>query len=167
MAGKVMIVTENEICNNLKIAEDAMEAYKFALENAGMEMDEGAEADFVVRRNAKSGWRNLWEFKSWCEKTAESIKEVCKHTFNVGTSEQLPMGFGWKSGGTTKAWKEGAGSVVIDMLIRKKLVTRDAIFDLVDPNKVAKAAGMKVEKLMEMYPDTIEETVKAPSLMVK
>lgn len=167
MAAKTLIVTENEINTNLKIADNAMEAYKFALENAGLEMDEGAEADFIVRRNAKSGWRDLWEFKCWCEKVTESIKEVCKHTFNVGTEEQMPAGIGWKSSGTTKAFKDGAGAVVIQLLINKKLVSKEQIFNLIDPSKVAKAAGLKVEKLMDMFPDTVVETPKAPSLSVK
>lgn len=167
MAGKVMILSVNDICNCLTPAESAMEAYKFALENAGLEMDEGAEADFIVKRNAKSGWRDLWELKGWCEKTAESIKEVCKHTFNVGSVEQMPIGIGWKSGGTTKSFAEGAGAMVIQSLINRKLVTKEQIFDLLDPSKVAKAAGMKVEKLMDMFPDTVVETAKAPSLSVK
>lgn len=167
MAKEVMIITPEEIGNNLKVSDSALEAYKFALKYAGLTQDDGDEADFIVKRNAKSGWRDLWEFKSWCEKAADSIKEVCKHAFNVGSTEQMPSGISWKSGGTTKSFADGAGSIVIQSLINKKLVTKEQIFDLLDPSKVAKAAGIKVEKLMDMFPDTVIETPKAMSLMVK
>lgn len=90
-----------------------------------------------------------------------------KHTMNVGTAEELPAGFSWKSGGTTKSFADGASAVVIDALIKKHLVTKEQVFNLVDPSKVAKAAGIKVEKLIDMFPDTVVETPKACSLMVK
>lgn len=167
MAKEMIILTAEEIGANLKATDSAMEAYKFALAHAGLTQDEGEEADFITKRNAKGGWRDLWEFKAWCEKTAESIKEVCKHAFNVGTTDQMPIGISWKSGGTTKSFADGAGAMVIQSLINKKLVTKEQIFDLLDPSKVAKAAGIKVEKLMDMFPDTVKETPKACSLMVK
>lgn len=164
---KELVITTDDIKNNLSPSEKALDCYKFICENAGLLNSEEEIADFVAKRNAKSGWTDLWELKSWCEKIAESIKKNTMHAFNIGTAEELPNNVTWKSSGTTKSFKDGAGSLVIQNLISKKLVTKEQVFDLIDPSKVAKTAGIKVEKLMDMFPDVICEAQKAPSLTIK
>lgn len=168
MAGKkVMVLTTDEMAEYLKPSEAAASAYKFALDHAGLEMDEGAIADFIVKRNAKSGWSDLAEFGSWCTKTADSIKTILKHTFNVGTEEELPRNVSWSAQSYDNKFVEGAGAMVANALIAKKLVTKDALLNCLTVSNIAKASGLTVEKIMDMFPDTIEQKPKERALKVK
>lgn len=166
-SSKEVILTPESIPSQLQVSEKALELYSWAIRNAGLTATEEGIADFVSQRNAKNGWIELWELKARLKSVVDSIENVMKHTMNVGTAEELPAGFSWKSCGTTKSFADGASAVVIDALIKKHLVTKEQVFNLVDPSKVAKAAGVKVEKLIDMFPDTVVETPKACSLMVK
>lgn len=167
MAKEVMIVNPEEITSNLVATEAAVDAYKFALNNAGMAIDEGDVADFITIRNAKSGWLDLWELKAWCEKTAASIKEVCKHSFNVGTADDLPKFVKWAKQSYTYEFQEGAGAIIANALIAKRLVTKDQLLNLLTVSNIAKASGLTTEKLIEMFPDTILEKPKERTLSMK
>ncbi|MCQ2096800.1 MAG: hypothetical protein MJY87_02515 [Fibrobacter sp.] len=167
MAREVMILTTKEISENLFASEGAKSCYEFAMKNAGLDMDEGAVANFVAQRNAKSGWRDLWELKAWCEKTAASIKEVSKHTFNVGTAEELPSYVKWTKQSYTYEFQEGAAAAVAEALIKKRLVTKEQLLNTVSVAAMVKAAGLTTEKLMDMFPDTILEKPKERTLSIK
>lgn len=164
---KTMIITADEIKNNLVATEASLDAYAFALKFAGMPMDEGELADFITRRNTKSGWIDLWEFKAWCEKTAASIKEVSKHTFNVGTADELPSYVKWTKQSYTYEFQEGAAAAVAEALIKKRLVTKEQLLNTVSVAAMVKAAGLTTEKLMDMFPDTILEKPKERTLSIK
>ncbi|WP_294114169.1 hypothetical protein [uncultured Fibrobacter sp.] len=58
---EVMVVTPEEL-KNLVPSEKAMEAYRFALANAGIEMDEEITAEFIIQ-SYKGSLRD--EVKLW------------------------------------------------------------------------------------------------------
>lgn len=168
MASKdVMIVTPEDM-KNLVPSDKAMDAYRFALANAGIEMDEETAADFIVRRNLKTeGFRELAEVGKWMEKTAASIKEALKHTYNVGTEEDLPSNVKWSKQSYTYAFVQDAGAAVANALVAKRLVAKDQLLALVTVTAMAKASGLTTEKLVDMFPDTIEQKPKERTLSVK
>ena len=164
---EVMIVTPEDM-KNLVPSEKAMDAYRFALANAGIEMDEETAADFVVRRNLKTeGFRELAEVGKWMEKTAASIKEALKHTYNVGTDEDLPANVKWSKQSYTYAFVQDAGAAVANALVAKRLVAKDQLLALVTVTAMAKASGLTTEKLVDMFPGTIEQKPKERTLSVK
>ena len=164
---EVMIVTPEDM-KNLVPSEKAMDAYRFALANAGIEMDEESAADFVVRRNLKTeGFRELAEIGKWMEKTAASIKEALKHTYNVGTEEDLPANVKWSKQSYTYTFVQDAGAAVANALVAKRLVAKDQLLALVTVTAMAKASGLTTEKLVDMFPDTIEQKPKERTLSIK
>ena len=165
---EVMIITPEEM-KNLVPSERAMDAYKFAIDNAGVEMDEGAVADFVAQRNAKAeGFRDLAEVQKWMEKTAASIKTATKHAFNVGVPDELPNGIKWSKQSYTYEWQDDAGPFqVVQDLIGKGLVSVEQLVQLLTVANIAKAAGMTGEKLMEMFPQYICAKAKERTLSIK
>jgi hypothetical protein len=168
MANKeVMIVAPEEI-KNLVPSEKAMDAYRFAIANAGIEMDGDAQADFVVKRNAKTeGFRELAEVQKWMEKTAASIKEALKHTYNVGTEEDLPDNVKWSKQSYTYAFDEGQARVIAQSLIDSGLTTKEQLFDAVTVTAMIKAAGITTDKMLELFHDGIVIKPKERTLTVK
>lgn len=164
---EVMIVTPEEL-KNLVPSEKAMEAYRFALANAGIEMDEETTADFIMRRNLKTeGFRELAEVGKWMEKTAASIKEVLKHTYNVGTEEDLPSNVKWSKQSYTYAFDEGQARVIAQSLIDSGLTTKEQLFDAVTVTAMQKAAGITTDKMLELFHDGIVIKPKERTLTVK
>lgn len=171
MASKeVMIITPEEM-KNLTPSDRAMDAYKFAIANAGMDFDPGSdeEAEFIAKRNAKAeGFRDMAETQTWMEKTAASMKAANKHTWNVGTEDDLPPGVKWSKQSYTYEWQDDAGPFqVVQDLIAKNLVTVDQLVQLLTVANISKAAGMTGEKLMEMYPQYICAKAKERTLSIK
>lgn len=165
MTKEAMVISVEEIGRNFKVSDAALEAYKFAV-GAGLTQDEGEEADFIVKRNAKSGWRDLWEFKAWCEKTAASIKDAVKHTFNIGTDDQLPSFAKWAKQSYTYDFEEGAGALVVEGLIKKKIVSKEDFFNQLTVSQVAKASGLSVDKIKDLFPDVIVDKAKERTLRI-
>lgn len=164
---EVMIVTPEEL-KNLVPSEKAMEAYRFALANAGIEMDEETTADFILHRNARTdGFRELAEVGKWMEKTAASIKEVLKHTYNVGTEEDLPENVKWSKQSYTYAFEEGQARVIAQSLIDSGLTTKEQLFDAVTVTAMQKAAGITTDKMLELFHDGIVIKPKERTLTVK
>jgi hypothetical protein len=162
-----MIVAPEEI-KNLVPSEKAMDAYRFAIANAGIEMDGDAQADFVVKRNAKTeGFRELAEVQKWMEKTAASIKEALKHTYNVGTEEDLPSNVKWSKQSYTYAFEEGQARVIAQSLIDSGLTTKEQLFDAVSVTGMQKAAGITTDKMLELFHDGIVIKPKERTLTVK
>ena len=167
MAKEIMTVTPEEL-KNLVPSEKAMEAYRFALANAGIEMDEETTADFIVRRNARTeGFRELAEVGKWMEKTAASIKESLKHTYNVGTEDDLPSNVKWSKQSYTYAFDEGQARVIAQSLIDSGLTTKEQIFDAVTVTAMQKAAGITTDKMLELFHDGIVIKPKERTLTVK
>lgn len=164
---EVMVVTPEEL-KNLVPSEKAMEAYRFALANAGIEMDEETTADFILHRNARTdGFRELAEVGKWMEKTAASIKEVLKHTYNVGNEEDLPSNVKWSKQSYTYAFDEGQARVIAQSLIDSGLTTKEQIFDAVTVTAMQKAAGITTDKMLELFHDGIVIKPKERTLTVK
>ena len=169
MASKeVMVVTPEEMQQMLVPSEKAMDAYRFALAHAGFEMDEGAEQEFIAQRNAKNeGFRELVEVQKWMEKTAASIKEALKHTYNVGTEEELPSNVKWSKQSYTYAFEEGQARAIAQSLIDSGLVTKEQLFDSVTVTAMQKAAGITTEKMLELFHDGIVIKPKERTLSIK
>ena len=169
MASKeVMVVTPEEMQQMLVPSEKAMDAYRFALAHAGFEMDDGAEQEFIAQRNAKNeGFRELVEVQKWMEKTAASIKEALKHSFNVGTEEDLPAGVKWSKQSYTYAFEEGQARAIAQSLIDSGLVTKEQLFDSVTVTAMQKAAGITTEKMLELFHDGIVIKPKERTLSIK
>lgn len=167
MAKEIMIVTPEEI-KNIVPSEKAMEAYRFALANAGIEMDDEITAEFIIHRNARTeGFRELAEVGKWMEKTAASIKEVLKHTYNVGTEEDLPANVKWSKQSYTYAFDEGQARVIAQSLIDSGLTTKEQLFDAVTVTAMQKAAGITTDKMLELFHDGIVIKPKERTLTVK
>ncbi len=168
MASKeVMIVTPEEL-KNLVPSEKAIEAYKFALAHAGIEMDEETTADFILQRNARTeGFRELAEVQKWMEKTAASIKEALKHTYNVGTEEDLPSNVKWSKQSYTYAFEEGQARAIAQSLIDSGLTTKEQLFDAITVTAMIKAAGITTDKMLELFHDGIVIKPKERTLSIK
>ena len=176
MAKEVAIFDENDF-KQIVFTPAAQDAYNFALQNAGLEMEAGSgeEADFIQRRNNKSGWRDLWELKTLLEKGAASIKEVVKHTFNIGGWESLPEPK--ENGGVKISWSkqsytyeyhvDGCGASIMAALQEKGLCSVEQVLSLVPVNIFAKAAGVSQEKMFEMFPEYICAKAKERTLSIK
>ena len=164
---EVMVVTPEEL-KNLVPSEKAMEAYRFAIANAGIEMDEETTADFIVHRNARTdGFRELAEVGKWMEKTAASIKEALKHTYNVGTEDDLPSNVKWSKQSYTYAFDEGQARVIAQSLIDTGLTTKEQLFDALTVTAMQKAAGITIDKMLEIFHDGIVIKPKERTLTVK
>lgn len=164
---EVMVVTPEEL-KNLVPSEKAMEAYRFALANAGIEMDDEITSDFIIHRNARTdGFRELAEVGKWMEKTAASIKEALKHTYNVGTEDDLPSNVKWSKQSYTYAFDEGQARVIAQSLIDSGLTTKEQLFDAVTVTAMQKAAGITTDKMLELFHDGIIIKPKERTLTVK
>lgn len=161
------VLTAEEIKGALVVPEGAVDAYRFALANAGIEMDDETEADFVTRRNAKSGWQDLKEVSAWFKKAHESIETMLKHSFNLGSDEQLPNYAKWSKQSYTYEFNGDVGVTIIRSLAKRSLVNVDQLLALVKPEQLAKVSGMTVDKLADMFPDTILAKPKARTLTIK
>lgn len=172
MASKQVALIPTEEIKSLTFTPAELDAYNFALRNAGVEMDEEAEADFITSRNAKSGWLGLWENKTLMKKLVDSIEEVTKHAWNMGTEEQIPHDDGikisWSKQSYTYEWcSEDAPRFVAHKLIESNLVTAEQFFDQLTPNQVIKASGITMEKLMQLFEGAVNEKPKARTLSIK
>ena len=168
MASKEIMIVEPEQLKNLVPSEKALDAYRFALAHAGIEMDEETTADFVLQRNARTdGFRELAEVQKWMEKTAASIKEALKHTYNVGTEDDLPANVKWSKQSYTYAFEEGQARAVAQSLIDSGLTTKEQLFDAVTVSAMQKAAGITTDKMLELFHDGIVIKPKERTLTVK
>lgn len=164
---EVMVVTEDDIKEKLQLGAHEIETLKFLVAHAGIEMDEGAKQEFIAQRNAKAvSIGRLNEFKAWCKKAVDYLDAIFKHSFNVGTYEEFPANVKLKNNGSTHKFKDGAAAIVADTLLKKRLVTKEQLFAVLSVDAIAKASGLKKEKLMEMFPDVIIEEKKSATLII-
>ena len=145
---------------NVVATERALHAYKFAYQYAGIELDEETEVDFIATRNLLSGWKELDELRIFFEKAAASIKSLEKHTFNVGSPDELPntkeLSVSWDKQTCTYEWMEDVGQVaVVNDLIKKDMVSVEQLLCTMSVSQISKASGIEQDKLMELYPQYI------------
>lgn len=172
MASKQVALIPTEEIKSLTFTPAELDAYNFALRNAGVEMDEEAEADFITSRNAKSGWLGLWEKKTMMKKLVDSIEEVTKHAWNVGSEEQINHDDGvkisWSKQSYTYEWTcEDAPKIIAEKLIESNLVSKEKLFEQLNVNQVVKAAGVTIEKLLDMFDGAIVTKPKTRTLTIK
>lgn len=160
----------------ITIPARALDAYRFALAHAGIEMDEEAEAEFISKRNLYSvSFRELWEVKAKLEKVVASINEVCKHTYNVGGIDSLPpegedgVKISWSKQSYTYEWMvDDCGEEVANRLVEKGLIpTIGKILNAVPVATFAKACGIQQDKFMELFPEFVCGKAKARTLSIK
>lgn len=167
MAKEVMIVSPEEIANLVPSAK-ALDAYKFAIAHASIEMDEGAQADFVTRRNLKTeGFRDLDEIQKRMEKLVESIKAAKKFAFSIGSEGDLPNNVKWSKQSYTYAFEDGQARVIAQSLIDSGLTTKEQLFDALTVTAMQKAAGITTDKMLELFHDGIEIKPKERTLSFK
>ena len=173
MATKEVALIPAEECN-VTFSEGAMYAYKFALAHAGIEMDEGAIADFIAQRSLLSRqFRDLDETRKKLEKLIASIKELIKHTYNVGDITDLPDGedgvkIAWSKQSYTYEWMvDNCGADVAQKLVQKGLCKIDDILNAVPVNVFAKVCGLNQDKFMELFPEFVCAKAKERTLSIK
>ena len=173
MAKEVMLFDASEI-QNIVLSGSAVNAYNLALSHAGIEMDEGAQADFISYRNGNAeGFRELWEYKKKLEMLTASIKEVVEHAFNVGSWDDLPDEKGgpkisWSKQSYNYKWAAYGSSVeVVRTLSQKKICTVDTALCELTVDAVAKASGVDKMKLIDMFPEHIVTEPKKRTLSIK
>lgn len=168
MAKEIMIVTPEDIKNHITLSSAAADTLKWMIENAGVEMDEQQQAEFIQQRALRANEiRENWELKAWCEKSAASIKEAVKHTMNVGTEDELPPNVSWNKQSFTYEFTDGAAELVAQTLLDRGLVSIVQLLQQLTVSQVSKASGMTVEKLTELVPDTILQKPKERTLKIK
>lgn len=155
---EVVLFSPNEL--NVTATERAINAYKFALKNAGIEVDEDTEADIVSVRNNLDGWKDLNELRIFFDKASKSIKEVLKHIWNMGSSDDLPdtkeLKVSWDKQKYTYEWQvDGCPREVIDSLVDKGMISLDTLLFMISVSQLSKAAGIEQSKMMELYPKYI------------
>ena len=166
MAKEIMVRPEE--FSNIVLSDAEADAYKFLLAHAGIKMDEGAEADFVTKRNLKSeAISRLAEKGKFLEAAAASIKEVVKHGYNCGREEDLPPNVKWSKQSYTYAFEEGQARAIAQSLIDSGLCTKEQIFDAVSVTGMQKAAGITTDKMLELFHDGIVIKPKERTLTVK
>ena len=164
---EVMVITEQDIKEKLALGESEIDTLKYLVANAGIEMDEETKRAFISSRNVQAvSIARLNEFKCWCKKTVDYLDAIFKHAFNVGTYEEFPANVKLKNNGSTHKFKDGAAAIVADTLLKKRLVTKEQLFAVLSVDNIAKASGLKKEKLMEMFPDVIIEEKKSATLII-
>lgn len=173
MAKEVMLLDASEI-QDIALSKSAVNAYNLALSHAGIEMDEGEQADFITYRNGNAeGFRELWEYKKKLETLAASIKEVVEHAFNIGSWDDLPdeksgPKISWSKQSYSQKWKaEGCSVNVVRALSKKGLLTVDQALCEISVDAVARASGIDKVKLIGMFPDDIYEEPKKRTLSIK
>lgn len=168
MAKEVMAFTESDI-KNMTLTVSEFDTLKFLAAHSGVEMDEGAQQEFVAQRNARIGEITaIAELKAKAEKLADYLKTVLKHSFNVGSDEDLPKNVSWSKQSYTYEFEEGQAHVIANNLIECGLIAnKEQLFDCVTVSAMQKAAGITMDKMLELYHDGIVIKPKERTLKIK
>lgn len=161
-----MTITEEDIKSKLTLSTSAIDTLKFLAAHAGIEMDEGAMQEFIAQRNVRMGEiSQIWELKAWCEKTVDFIKTVLKHSFNVGSDEDLPKNVSWSKQSFTDKFTDPEAAVQKLMEIEGTPVENFAKY--VTPKQAAEAAGITMDRLYADLGEMVERTPKERTLKIK
>ena len=111
MAKEVMAFTESDI-KGMTLTTSEFDTLKYLSAHAGVEMDEGAQQDFIAQRNARiNEIVSISELKAKAEKLADYLKTVLKHSFNVGNDEDLPKNVSWSKQTFTEKFTDTEAAV--------------------------------------------------------
>jgi len=168
MAKEVMAFSEADI-KGMTLTASEMDTLNYLSAHAGVEMDEEAKAEFVAQRNIRANdIAAIWELKAKAEKLADYIKTVCKHAFNVGSDEDLPKNVSWSKQSYTYEFEEGQAHVIANNLIECGLIAnKEQLFECVTVSAMQKAAGITMDKMLELYHDGIVIKPKERTLKIK
>ena len=168
MAKEIIAFTESDI-KNMTLTTSEFDTLKFLSVNAGIDMDEKATREFVAQRNARIGEITaIAELKAKAEKLADYLKTVLKHSFNVGNDEDLPKNVSWSKQSYTYEFEEGQAHVIANNLMECGLISnKEQLFDCVTVSAMQKAAGITMDKMLELYHDGIVIKPKERTLKIK
>ena len=165
MAKEIVAFSEADI-KGMTLTTSEFDTLKFLASHAGIEMDEGAQQEFIVQRNARIGEITaIAELKAKAEKLAEYLKTVLKHSFNVGNDEDLPKNVSWSKQTFTEKFTDAGEAVQKLMEIEGTPVENFARY--VTPKQAAEAAGITMDRLYADIGEMVERTPKERTLKIK
>ena len=162
---EIMAFSEADI-KNITLTVSEFDTLKYLSAHAGIEMDEEAQREFVAQRNARIGEITaIAELKAKAEKLADYLKTVLKHSFNVGSDEDLPKNVSWSKQTFTEKFTD-AGEAV-QKLIEIEGTPIENFARYVTPKQAAEAAGITMDRLYSDLGDMVERTPKERTLKIK
>ena len=162
---EIMAFSEADI-KNITLTTSEFDTLKYLSAHAGIEMDEQAQQEFVAQRNARIGEITaIAELKAKAEKLADYLNTVLKHSFNVGSDEDLPKNFSWSKQSFTDKFTDTEAAVQKLMEIEGTPVENFAKY--VTPKQAAEAAGITMDRLYADLGDMVERTPKERTLKIK
>ena len=162
---EIMAFSEADI-KNITLTVSEFDTLKYLSAHAGIEMDEEAQREFVAQRNARIGEITaIAELKAKAEKLADYLKTVLKHSFNVGSDEDLPKNVSWSKQTFTEKFTD-AGEAV-QKLIEIEGTPIENFARYVTPKQAAEAAGITMDRLYADLGDLVERTPKERTLKIK
>lgn len=165
MAKEVMAFAESDI-KGMTLTTSEFDTLKYLSAHAGIEMDEEAQREFVAQRNARiNEIVSISELKAKAEKLADYLKTVLKHSFNVGSDEDLPKNVSWSKQSFTDKFTDPEAAVQKLMEIEGTPVENFAKY--VTPKQAAEAAGITMDRLYADLGDMVERTPKERTLKIK
>lgn len=165
MAKEIIAFSEDDI-KNMTLTVSEFDTLKFLAAHAGIEMDEGAQQEFIAQRNARIGEITaIAELKAKAKKLVEYLDNVLKHTFNVGSDEELPKSVSWSKQTFTEKFTDPEAAVQKLMEIEGTPVENFAKY--VTPKQAAEAAGITMDRLYADLGEMVERTPKERTLKIK
>ena len=162
---EIMAFSEADI-KNMTLTTSEFDTLKFLSVNAGIDMDEEATREFVAQRNARiNEIVSISELKAKAEKLADYLKTVLKHSFNVGSDEDLPKNVSWNKQSYTDKFTDPEAAVQKLMEIEGTPVENFAKY--VTPKQAAEAAGITMDRLYADLGGMVERTPKERTLKIK
>lgn len=166
MATKEIIAFSEDDIKNMTLTVSEFDTLKFLAFHAGVEMDEGAQQEFIAQRNARiNEIVSISELKAKAEKLADYLKTVLKHSFNVGSDEDLPKNVSWSKQTFTEKFTDPEAAV--QKLIEIEGTPVENFARYVTPKQAAEAAGITMDRLYADLGDLVERTPKERTLKIK
>lgn len=162
---EIMAFSEADI-KKMTLTTSEFDTLKFLASHAGVEMDEGAQQEFIAQRNARiNEIVSISELKAKAEKLADYLKTVLKHSFNVGNDEDLPKNVSWSKQTFTEKFTDTEAAV--QKLIEIEGTPVENFAKYVTPKQAAEAAGITMDRLYADLGDMVERTPKERTLKIK
>ena len=162
---EIMAFSEADI-KNMTLTTSEFDTLKFLSEHAGKEMDLQEQQEFIAQRNARiNEIVSISELKAKAEKLSDYLKTVLKHSFNVGSDEDLPKNVSWSKQSFTDKFTDPEAAVQKLMEIEGTPVENFAKY--VTPKQAAEAAGITMDRLYADLGEMVERTPKERTLKIK
>lgn len=162
---EIMAFSEADI-KNMTLTTSEFDTLKFLSVHAGIEMDEEATREFVAQRNARiNEIVSISELKAKAKKLVEYLDNVLKHSFNVGSDEDLPKNVSWNKQSYTDKFTDTEAAV--QKLIEIEGTPIENFARYVTPKQAAEAAGITMDRLYADLGDMVERTPKERTLKIK